>query len=592
MLKPTFHYTRDDLLSAIRRAGIVAGDVVSLQVSLGRLGMPEGTTTMHGISSLVFSAFFEVLGDRGTLIVPTYTYSIGRGEPFEVENTPSSIGEFTEIFRRLPDVIRSRDPMLSSAGIGPKAGRILRDISRSCYGEGSTFAHIREVNAKICTLGIGLHWATFRHHIEEAAGVPFRFKKKFVGLIREGGVESWESWIYFASHLQEICEPNGVPLEKKAREAGLVNVERVGRGELMCIDAQTYFEYGLCELRNNPWLTAKGPPCTLQELSDREDDRIDAIRLEFTLPPRSTVEQLSDCLKALPRDTVSEGSDAAIRAISTQLPLQTFQYATGNEYSGLIVPEKWTCRLGRISTEAGRELLTTDGGQIHVLPYSLPFHGLVGKAQLLEHIITPRTDGKNASIAAWLGKRRWGLSSHARHIEALQHQRYKVQIDCSTSYGTLNVGQSVIAGQTQSTVLLIARFDRRLAPLEGAASAVVAVNVMHHLARVTCIKPTVCLLLVPAAVGVAAWNSQNASALNNVTAVIVIDDADSMLRPVLRSPSAMAELFVEDEASGRELGDTDMTELDVPALKLACTRLVELICYSGGQHHPNSSSLY
>ena len=31
-------------------------------------------------------------------------------------------------------------------------------------------------------------------------------------------------------------------------------------GEIMVIDAEKYFEFGLDELRKNPWLTAKGPP--------------------------------------------------------------------------------------------------------------------------------------------------------------------------------------------------------------------------------------------------------------------------------------------------------------------------------------------
>lgn len=36
------HYTRDDLVGAIRAVGIGSGDLVSLQVSLGRLGLPVG----------------------------------------------------------------------------------------------------------------------------------------------------------------------------------------------------------------------------------------------------------------------------------------------------------------------------------------------------------------------------------------------------------------------------------------------------------------------------------------------------------------------------------------------------------------------
>lgn len=255
------HYTRDDLLQAIAGAGIRTGDTVSLQVSLGRLGLPFGVERNYAaLSNFAIDAFLEVLGREGTLIVPTYTYSVGRGTVFEVETTPSSIGEFPEVFRRRPGVVRSRDPMMSSAGIGPKSSDVLRNISYSCYGEGSAFHQLRNVDAKICTLGISLYWATFRHHIEEIARVPFRFPKQFTGLVRERGIDAQETWSYFAAPLVECCEPVGLPLERRAREAGLVRVTSVGRGEIMAIGAREYFDFGIKELRKNPWLTAKGPP--------------------------------------------------------------------------------------------------------------------------------------------------------------------------------------------------------------------------------------------------------------------------------------------------------------------------------------------
>ncbi len=38
-----------------------------------------------------------------------------------------------------------------------------------------------------------------------------------------------------------------------------MQIAPVGRGEIMVIGARTYFDFGLNELRQDPWLTAKGP---------------------------------------------------------------------------------------------------------------------------------------------------------------------------------------------------------------------------------------------------------------------------------------------------------------------------------------------
>lgn len=242
---------------------------MSLQVSLGRVGFASDVPgDYQSLSDFWIDTFLDVLGPSGTLLVPTYTYSIGKGEIFEVEKTPSVIGQFTEIFRKRPGVIRSRDPMLSTAGYGAQARDILRTISHSCYGDGSTFAKLHELNAKISTLGVSLYWATFRHYIEEQAQVPFRFNKSFTGVVREDGESTTETWTYFAAYRDARCEPNGLPLEQRVREAGLLRIVPIGRGELMTISAADYFRFGIDQLRKDPWLTAKGPPTTEALLPD------------------------------------------------------------------------------------------------------------------------------------------------------------------------------------------------------------------------------------------------------------------------------------------------------------------------------------
>jgi aminoglycoside 3-N-acetyltransferase len=213
-------YTREKLEQAIRDVGIQEGDIVSLQVSLGRLGLMNGVSAdFNDISNEVIDSFLSVLGKEGTLLVPTYTYSIGKGEIFDVQHTPSAIGEFPEIFRKKTGAKRSRDPMLSNAAIGPKSDELLKDISKSCYGHGSTFEKMRNSNAIICTLGIGIHWATFRHHIEEMANVPFRFHKAFYGTVIESGIQEKVQWNYFAAPKGvKNCQPNGLPLEEAAKK--------------------------------------------------------------------------------------------------------------------------------------------------------------------------------------------------------------------------------------------------------------------------------------------------------------------------------------------------------------------------------------
>ena len=270
-MKIVTSYSQQDLRESLLEIGFRPGDTVSLQVSLGRLGMLEGASSYEEIANVFIDTLLEVLSPEGTLIVPCYTYSIGKGEPFEVEETPSRIGVFPEIFRKRQNVLRSRDPMLSSCGIGRHAKSILRDISNSCYGEGSVFDRLRKLDAKICTVGISLYWATYRHYIEEFAEVPFRFRKTFHGTVIEDGKESLEEWIYFAAPLGvPNCQPDGSRLERLCRDAGLVKTASLGRGELSAIHAMDYLDYGLEQMKKDPWLCAEGPPCSIKSFVKNE----------------------------------------------------------------------------------------------------------------------------------------------------------------------------------------------------------------------------------------------------------------------------------------------------------------------------------
>lgn len=257
-----YHYTREDLLKAIEEIGIRPGDIVSLQVSLGRLGLPQAVGRNYlALSNFVIDAFLKALGANGTLLVPTFSDAIIRGQVHEVESTPSSwVGEFPEVFRSRTNVVRSRDPIRSWAGIGPSAQAILRNISNQSFGTGSVFDNLVKANGLICTLGLGIQYATFCHHIEKMANVPFRFDKRFRGVIREHGLESEEEWISFSRPLVPNCEPNALVLVKKATERSLIQAAPVGRGEIHGVRAREYLAFGLAQLRENPWLTAKGPP--------------------------------------------------------------------------------------------------------------------------------------------------------------------------------------------------------------------------------------------------------------------------------------------------------------------------------------------
>ncbi len=403
------HYTQSDLVAALHQVGVRPGDVVFVHASLGRLGYPERGRSMDDACATALDALLEAVGPAGTVLVPTYTYSIGKGEVFDPASTPSTLGDFTEHVRRHAQAVRSSDPMLAVSGIGPEAAGLLANLQRTCYGPGSLYERLDQRGARLVMIGLGLFWATYRHYIEEKAAVPFRFKKRFTGVVRTNGEERKETWVYSCQIRQPNCAPDGVALEKLARSEGVCVSAKVGRGEVCAAACDDYTRLGMQLLAEDPWLSAKGPSLTVDELIALEEARAGAA-------------------PAIVLDTVRAG---------TQVPVG--QWLTGREWGDFIVPEKWTCQEAVIRTLDGREVLSIRMNPRHVIAYSQPFEGQVSREVLLRHLHVCERLDEVPSTAFSPTERDWGFACTRDQRDAFHEESYQVILRATASFGRLNL---------------------------------------------------------------------------------------------------------------------------------------------------------
>jgi len=475
-----YHYTRADLIQALRTVGLGRGDTVYTHVSTGRLGLPEGGDSTEYACQLLYDAIREVLGVEGTLLVPTYTLSVGRRELYDVQNTPGTTGPFTELVRSMPGAIRSGNPMSSVAGIGPKAGYFLSDLPHTTYGVGSVFDRMRHHGVKICNIGVTLYWATFLHHIEEMVMVPYRFKKLFSGWIRDNGELRYEHWKYYAAILVHNCLADGRPIDRIVRESVICRAQPLGRGEILCLRSDEYFKLACEEFRKNAWLTANGPPLTPDTIVELEDKRVGHAPLRLDIAPDSPVIELIRHLAPLPVFALSAAYDACIDTLIQRGKFSTGSYPTGTECYDWLVPEKWTFRSASIEAEDGSTKLQCNPSTPLIAAHSQPFNGSVKYADLIEHATTCE-DPRRTPYREMMYTRDWGLCISRSAIQTLKEGTYNFRIDSDFSYGLLRSGEAVLQGRTADWILFCAQMDLPGQVNLGLSSALAVVDMFREL---------------------------------------------------------------------------------------------------------------
>ena len=461
-MTPKSHYTTDDLVRAFEQTGIRRGDVVLVYASLGRLGYSERGKTMLDACVTIEEALRRAVGDEGTILVPTYTYSIGRRELFDVEASPSTIGDFTEYMRTRPDARRSADPMLAVSGIGPSAATLFADLPKTCFGPGCLYARLDEVGAKICMIGLDLHWATYRHYIEAIAEVPFRFAKTFEGVIRERGIERRERWIYHAAPRIPQCAPNGAPLAEVARQRGISVGVNVGRAAVTVTGCREYFSLGISELKRDPWNAAKGPPLSVAEILALEDARVGASPIPLSVGAEATSAELIEALAAVRRNEVSDGADAAANAIAARGGWTLHAFPSGTRLGADVVPEKWSCHEGALERADGALLISTastSSRELQVVAGSFPFDGSVEREALLPRLrIDPKSPESAPHVRAPSAPHDWELACTRAFKDSLREPSYRVRIRTSFSFGAMRGAELAVGDARTPAVVLCATF--------------------------------------------------------------------------------------------------------------------------------------
>lgn len=251
------HYSAKALKTALEQLPMIRGGVLFLHSNIGFFGRAEGVTRSDTLCELFFDALINRVGDTGTIVVPTFTYSYPRHQAFNPETTASDMGIFAEWIRLHPDAKRSRDPSYSVAAIGEKAEMLTTAIPENSFGRNSFFDRFLAVNGTILNLNLDAG-STFLHFLEREMNVPYRFDKTFKGLMISDNEQTKETKnTIYVRYLHEATSPNFENFHKLAMIENKLYKVNLGRGVMNLVGARDCQAILNVYYRKDPWLLTR-----------------------------------------------------------------------------------------------------------------------------------------------------------------------------------------------------------------------------------------------------------------------------------------------------------------------------------------------
>jgi aminoglycoside 3-N-acetyltransferase len=201
--------THASLVAELTDLGLRRGSIVMVHSSLSRLGF------VIGGAQTVVAALLDVVGDEGTLVMPSHSGQLSdpatwsnppvpeawwqtiREEmpSFDPDLTPTrAMGAVVECFRHVTGVRRSNHPAVSAVAVGPEAAHVLdgHELADG-LGESSPQARLYELGGQILLLGV-THANNTSLHLAEHRVRPHPPMTEAWAPVTVGGRRRWVSY--------------------------------------------------------------------------------------------------------------------------------------------------------------------------------------------------------------------------------------------------------------------------------------------------------------------------------------------------------------------------------------------------------------
>ena len=230
-------FTNIDLLNSLLSIKADECDILYIHTFLN-FGTPNTNIKKNDLLQCILNTILEL--KVSTIIFPTYTFSFCNGEDFDINNSKTSMGLLNEYVRKMPNTIRSVDPLMSNVLFGEHT-EFVENIGKNSVGLDSTFDLLHKTKLKVKFLFLGPKIGdcfTHMHYIEAEQNVPYRYYKDFTGKINNGNEIYTDTYSLFVRYNNVSPNSGSYIYENMMIEMNIAQKEKFANGYLTIVESQ------------------------------------------------------------------------------------------------------------------------------------------------------------------------------------------------------------------------------------------------------------------------------------------------------------------------------------------------------------------
>ena len=234
--------------------------------------------------------------------------------------------------------------------------------------------------------------------------------------------------------------------------------------------------------------------------------------------------QLFDCVSDLYpicRSITGDGVRKTLSHLNRIVQLTIHEVPSGTTVFDWTVPDEWNIRDAYVKDAHGERVIDFQRSNLHLVNYSVPFHGRMSLDELRPHLFTlpDRPD--------WIPYRtsyyqdNWGFCLSQNQLDTLTEGEYEVCIDSSLKPGCLTYGELYIPGDSSEEILVSAHICHPSLANDNLSGVAIAAYMARHLQSLS-LRFSYRFLFIPATIGSIAWLARNESIVTRIRHGLVL----------------------------------------------------------------------